>query len=141
MSEPLLRIMYVSRAHRQMTHGELSDLLAGARLRNPKYGITGILLYNAGHFAQVLEGPVAAIRTLLSKVAEDPRHQGYHLVSEGYIDERYFEDWAMDWANLDFVDESKHVELRKLLSESYIADESVVLKAIFAFADDHRRSR
>lgn len=124
-----------------MTRGELADLLAGARLRNEQYGITGLLVYNAGYFAQVLEGPVAAMRPLLANIAKDPRHAEYQLVSEGYIDERYFEGWAMDWVNLEFMDETKHVKLRELLDGSYIADRTTVFQALVAFADEHRRSR
>jgi hypothetical protein len=141
MSESMARIMYISRARHRMTSGELADLLAGARLRNQEHGITGLLLYNAGYFAQVLEGPDASLKALLANIGKDPRHDEYHLVSEGPIEARYFEGWAMDCANLEFMDDSKHTALRRLLGSSGIADRSAVYTALVAFVDEHRMSR
>ena len=141
MSEKLVRIMYISRARHRMTTGELADLLAGARMRNKTHGITGLLMYDAGYFAQVLEGPRPSIEALLANIAKDPRHDEYGLVSEGPVDKRYFEGWSMDWANLKFMDDSQHKGLRGKLSETGITDRSAVYGALVAFVDEHRRSR
>jgi hypothetical protein len=139
MSENLVRIMYISRARHRMTNGELEDMLAGARLRNEKHGITGLLVYDAGNFAQVLEGPKSAIERLLVNIARDPRHDEYGLVSEGAVEERYFAGWAMDWANLEFMDDSQHRSLRGKLAATSITQRSSVYTALVAFVDEHRR--
>ncbi|NCG18889.1 MAG: hypothetical protein GWP91_07750 [Rhodobacterales bacterium] len=141
MHEKLKRIMYISRARHRMTKGELVDLLAGARIRNEKSGITGLLVYDAGYFAQVLEGPESSIESLLANIAKDPRHDEYSLVSEGLVDERYFEGWSMDWANLKFMDDSRHKGLRGKLSSTGITDRSIVYSALVAFVEEHRKSR
>ena len=141
MSDNLVRIMYISRARHRMTAGELADLLAGARIRNQAHGITGLLMYDAGYFAQVLEGPKASIDGLLANIAKDPRHDEYTLVSEGSVEERYFEGWSMDWANLAYMDDSKHMGLRGQLVGAGIADRSVIYGALVAFVDEHRKSR
>ncbi|MFT5683961.1 MAG: hypothetical protein ACI8RZ_004893 [Myxococcota bacterium] len=140
MSGSLVRIMYISRARRRMTSGELADLLAGARMRNLEHDITGLLVYDAGYFAQVLEGPESSIKALLANIAKDPRHDEYSLVSEGTVDERYFQGWAMDWANLEFMDESQHHGLRGRLELTNISNRSAVYGALIAFVDEHRRS-
>ena len=73
MSESLIRVMYVSRAHRRMTKGELTDLLAGARLRNEKHGITPQSVKRAVQESlhQYLAGAKQADKLTTSLVAED----------------------------------------------------------------------
>jgi Sensors of blue-light using FAD len=141
MSADQVRVMYLSRARHRMTHGELADLLAGARLRNAQHDITGLLIYDSGYFAQVLEGPRPAIEQLLANIAADARHDEYSVVSEGPITERYFQGWAMDSANLETMAESRHRGLRDLLATSSIADRPAVYRALVAFVEEHRKSR
>ena len=141
MSEDLFRVMYISRARRRMTNGELADMLAGARERNQAHGITGLLAFDSGYFAQVLEGPRSAIDQLLSNIATDPRHDEYLLVSSGTVNERYFDQWAMDWANLGDFDDTRHVELRKYLRNHSIADRPSIFRALAAFVAEHRKVR
>jgi hypothetical protein len=140
MNESLARILYISRARHRMTNGELQDLLAGARLRNQAHGITGLLVYDAGYFAQVLEGPEPALEQLLANIAADPRHDEYSLVSRGLVDQRYFAGWSMDWANLAFMADSQHMGLRGQLSQVGIEDRGAVYAAFVAFVDAHRQT-
>lgn len=131
------RVMYVSRTTRKPTKGELADILAGSRLRNAKHEITGILVYDRGYFAQILEGPVEAVDQLLRNIAGDPRHDEYMLVSEGSIEERYFGGWEMDWADLEEVTTSDHAELRGYLRSRSVEDRSAIYGALIAFMEDH----
>lgn len=137
----MVRVMYTSRARQPMTRGELSDLLAEARLRNEQHGITGILIYNAGYFAQILEGDEASIESLLANIKKDPRHDEYYLVSRGEITERYFSAWAMDWVNLESLGEQSHRDLRLLLGPSGIADRNSVYRALLTFMEAHQQAR
>jgi len=135
------RVMYVSKARHRMTHGELSDLLLGARSRNEEHGITGILVYAAGNFAQVLEGPDPAIEQLLRNIDADPRHDDYRVISEGPIDARYFHGWSMDWVELDRFDDGRHVELASHLARYGIADRRAIYRAFVLFIEEHARTR
>ena len=74
---------------------ELADILRVARVNNAAQGITGALLLYDGWFAQVLEGPEAAVRALFERIAEDKRHNGVELLDEGPVEKRVFERWAM----------------------------------------------
>jgi hypothetical protein len=141
MADDLIRVMYISRARRRMTNGELADLLAGARLRNQEHGITGLLIFDAGYFAQVLEGPTASIESLLANITDDPRHDEYMLVSSGPVEERYFDGWSMDWAQIDLQDDSRHAQLRLYLRNHTIADRSAIFGALAAFVSEHRNAR
>jgi hypothetical protein len=133
--------MYVSKTTRKPTKGELADLLAGSRGRNARHGITGILIYDRGYFAQVIEGPEEAIDSLLANIAKDPRHKDYFLVSAGEATERYFAGWDMDWADLDALAESDHAELRRYLRNRSVADRTAIYGALIAFMEDHASSR
>lgn len=135
------RVMYVSRARHRMTHGELTDLLLGARQRNQEHGITGILVYAAGNFAQVLEGPDAAIDQLLRNLHADPRHDDYRVIAEGSVETRSFDGWSMDWADLDRFDEGRYAELRRELGQQGIGDRAAIYRAFVHFLEDHARAR
>ena len=141
MSGDLFRVMYISRARRRMINGELADLLAGARERNQTHGITGLLIFDSGYFAQVLEGPKASIEALLANITDDPRHEEYFLVSSGAVENRYFDGWDMDWANIEAFNDTQHSELRKYLREHTIADRSAIFGALAAFVAEHQKRR
>ena len=100
-------LMYVSSARRKFGHAEIAELLAIAREKNSRIGITGMLLYKAGLFLQVLEGDSERVRDLYTKIASDNRHRACSVVMEGSIPERRFRDWSMAFRNLDDPDLSK----------------------------------
>ena len=62
---------------------ELANILRVARVNNASRGVTGALLLYDGWFAQVLEGPEAAVRALFDRIAEDKRHNGVELLDQG----------------------------------------------------------
>ena len=49
------QVLYLSAAARLFSDVELRALLADARARNEAAGLTGMLLYEDGHFLQTLE--------------------------------------------------------------------------------------
>lgn len=69
----LVAAVYVSSAVAPFTPQELLELLRRARQDNEAAGITGMLLYRSGNFIQTIEGPAAAVDTLLKRIACDPR--------------------------------------------------------------------
>ena len=89
-SPPLFRMVYLSRATRPMTRGELEDLMLGAQYRNKHRGVTGILVYDAGNFAQVLEGPQDMVDELYQKIGRDPRHTDVVILSQWAVRTRDF---------------------------------------------------
>lgn len=133
MGDTHTRLMYVSKSSWLMSPGELEDLLAGARFRNKRYGITGCLLYEAGHFAQVLEGPTKAIDRLLENIEGDSRHRDFQVVSRSEVNERYFSNWDMGWRDLEEYSNTHHNGLRELLQQHPIGDRSVIYRALSTF--------
>jgi hypothetical protein len=137
----LKRVMYLSKASRRMTRGELMDLLAGARERNMTFGITGLLLYDSGNFAQVLEGPADRIERLLANIARDPRHTDYLLLGEADVEARYFPDWAMDSANLQTFSDDAHRALRRYMADHSLAARGTIYRALRLFVQKHAAGR
>jgi len=59
-----------------------------------------MLLYQDGHFLQVIEGRESAVRGLAEKIHRDPRHTGVITLSEGFENEYQFPDWSMGFQDL-----------------------------------------
>ncbi len=99
MKTNLYRLVYCSRNRLQGTDAqvtaELQGILASARKNNPKLGVTGALLYNAGNFAQVLEGSLESIQQIFEIIQRDPRHSEVTVVESGPAAERDFPEWSM----------------------------------------------
>jgi hypothetical protein len=100
----LYRLVYYSRNHVSDTPetftAEVADILGKSRVNNARDGITGALLFNAGCFAQVLEGPLDAIETTFERIQQDERHGDVSLLSLEPQDERSFPNWAMGFIGL-----------------------------------------
>ncbi len=93
----MLALLYVSRSTMapETAAAAVADIIAVSRDRNPARGLTGALLFTGQHFAQVLEGPVAAVDQLMATVAADPRHDDLVVVDRRPIAQRRFGRWSM----------------------------------------------
>jgi len=101
----MLQIIYSSASTKLFTHEDLVELLRAARQTNAAADVTGMLLYHAGCFLQVLEGPDEHVETIYAKVLKDPRHTNQLLLVREAIEERAFEHWSMG-----FVDTTRITE-------------------------------
>jgi hypothetical protein len=96
----MLLLVYVSSAVKPFSTSELAELLAKAREKNTRFGITGMLLYQDGNFMQAIEGEEAAVRQLYATISQDVRHRGTIVLLEEQITKRQFGDWSMGFRNL-----------------------------------------
>jgi len=79
-------------------HDIATDLAAIARVshaRNPRHGITGALVYDAGRFVQMLEGPEGEIDALMARIRHDPRCAEIVTLYDHAIEARSMGAWAM----------------------------------------------
>ena len=99
MEQPLFRLLYCSRNRTENGAGfpvnALGEIFQTARLNNGRRDITGALLYNSGYFAQVLEGPKAALERVFEAIQRDPRHDDVTLLESSSIVCRDFSHWSM----------------------------------------------
>ncbi len=105
----LYKLVYCSRNRisgkgPEMTE-ELQSILATSRINNARAGITGALLYSAGNFAQVLEGPLAEIEQAFERIQRDPRHSEVIVIQSGPEETRDFPEWSMAFAGNNNVED------------------------------------
>ena len=80
-----------------MDDADIAKIIATAQRHNPKFGITGLLVFGSGYFFQWLEGPRDNVQSLMKIISADPRHDSVVVLSqEDEIRERLFPDWAME---------------------------------------------
>jgi len=97
---PLYELIYTSGATRELTGVELARLLLAARRANAAQDVSGILLYDAGSFLQVLEGERAIVEALYDRIKRDPRHARVRTLLERTIEKRQFRDWSMGFVDV-----------------------------------------
>ncbi len=96
MTEDLYRLVYCSRSTLESACGnDLTQILAVSRGNNARFNVTGALLFSAGCFAQVLEGPLAAIERTFERIQRDPRHADITVLQVERSPVRSFGEWAM----------------------------------------------
>lgn len=88
-------LTYQSRASTIPTEAELNELVANARSRNHSVGVTGMLLYEDGHFLQTLEGPPEGLGAVWESIQNDERHTDIEILTEHYVGSRLFSEWDL----------------------------------------------
>lgn len=91
----LYELIYSSRATPALLPGDVAKILVVARRNNAARGVSGMLLFDAGSFLQVLEGEQADVEHVYEHVCRDPRHEGVVILKRGPIEKRGFAEWSM----------------------------------------------
>lgn len=80
---PLFQLLYVSQLAADCDFGVVKDVVDVSRRRNPALGLTGALLFDGGHFCQLIEGAEGDALELMSRIQRDPRHTDLQLLHAG----------------------------------------------------------
>jgi hypothetical protein len=91
----MIRLLYISEATEGITEDAINGVLKSAAKNNPPLGITGLLVYGGGVFAQILEGPEKAVLQKYVNVITDKRHHDCRIVYITTTKERIFKDISM----------------------------------------------
>lgn len=97
----LTHLIYTSTAVPGLESADLKTILQLARRNNAQRAVTGMLLYTAGSFFQVLEGGEATLEELFAIIATDPRHRNATKIIHEPIAQRAFGDWTMGFTALE----------------------------------------
>jgi hypothetical protein len=135
-ASPLHRLIYVSRACIDPCGPEPRRIIAVATQRNAELGVTGLLCFSGEHFAQLLEGPAAALETLMTAIRADERHT---MLREWSAQEapgarRLFPRWAMGYSHEERLDDA----LGRLVLEPHELPLETVGEVLFAGLDLYR---
>jgi len=93
--EKLTHLIYSSAATPEFNPADLTTIMQIARSKNAQQSITGMLLYTAGSFFQVLEGDEARLTELFARISLDPRHRNVTKIIQEPIAQRSFGHWTM----------------------------------------------
>lgn len=103
-SPPIHNLVYCSRGAAGVDDAEIAKIIATAQRHNPRFGITGLLVFGSGYFFQWLEGPQDAVQGLMNIISADPRHTSLVVLSQAEgVDGRLFPDWAMERVQADDI--------------------------------------
>lgn len=91
----MIRLLYISDAADDINEDSLTGVLKSAEKNNPPLGITGLLVFGGGVFAQILEGPDHAVLQKYVEIATDRRHRNCRVVYITTAGERIFKDVSM----------------------------------------------
>ena len=97
LGQSIHHIVYCSRAVHDMDKDTLDKIITTAKQHNPRFGITGLLVFGSGIFFQWLEGPRDNVTSLYNNISADPRHSEVVLLTkEDEFRERLFPNWDME---------------------------------------------
>lgn len=130
-------ILYISRSRMPADEAPelIEEMLESARVHNRSVQITGALIFTGERFAQLIEGPEAAVDRLMSNVLLDSRHDRVKILSAQPCAARRFQGWDMAYSGLSsYVD--RHI--RPLFQDLSDAEQSqghdALIELMFAFS-------
>ena len=88
-------LIYVSKAKKNVDHEEILKILTHSWKYNHNSYISGMLLYDNGYFIQIIQGPIATIDRLYTRISKDPRHSNIKLVGEEFLPVRDCNGWGI----------------------------------------------
>jgi hypothetical protein len=77
--------------------GMVEQILAASQRNNAQAAVTGALVFNAGCFGQVLEGPRRAVEATFERIQRDIRHSDVTLLAFETTPTRAFPNWSMGY--------------------------------------------
>ena len=102
----LFNVVYCSRAVDGINDDDVKRIIATSHRNNPRFGITGMLVFGGDIFFQWLEGPRQSIERLMSLLRSDHRHHQIHMISEiEESRERLFPHWDMELVSAEHIRE------------------------------------
>jgi len=98
-SNPMRRLVYVSRSFIDADPATLDAMVRESSVRNVAVGITGMLWFDGSYFAQVLEGEHDQVCETMKRIRSDPRHSDLEVVLDQEVKGRAFGKWGMAQPN------------------------------------------
>ena len=92
----LVRLLYCS-VPNGIGDNDIAAILDVSRANNELDHITGVLVFNGGHFLQCLEGGRRAVSKRFIAIANDKRHRNIEILDFSPIAERRFPAWTMQY--------------------------------------------
>jgi len=127
----MIRLLYISDAKDGINEDAINGVLKSAAKNNPPLGITGLLVFGGGVFAQILEGPEQAVLRKYVQIATDMRHHNCRIVYITTTSERIFKDISMAALEAQPMEMAHIAELDARRHETIPADAFTDLMHVF----------
>lgn len=115
VTDPLLyQVAYVSSMNSYDIE-EMQTILKQSRQNNRKYNITGLLLCHDCTVLQFLEGNESIVNAIYAKILRDDRHRGVTGLLKRNIAIRDFQNWDMEFREIDDHDKDELDGLNELM--------------------------
>lgn len=99
-------IIYVSKAADNVGHEDILNILTQSWKFNHNSYISGMLVYDNGHFIQLIQGPINTIDKLFARISKDPRHHDIKKLGEEKLHLRDCNGWGIGVFNEQEIAES-----------------------------------
>lgn len=96
----MYELVYWSVANPDLNGSDIENLFDKSKNHNLENKITGFLFFYNKQFIQIIEGEKNIIYALFENIKKDTRHTNVLLLAESEIKERIFENWTMNYHNL-----------------------------------------
>jgi hypothetical protein len=106
----LYEVLYVSTLAPATVVTEIAEIVARARAKNERLGITGLLVFDGVRFCQQLEGAHKQVLKLMETIREDPRHAGVEVVHHGPLAQPRFRRFALGFVQAGQEDALQAIE-------------------------------
>jgi len=98
---PLYEVLYVSTLSVDQPLSAIATIAGQARIHNRAQGITGLLVFDGSRFCQQLEGPEDAVRALMQRIRDDPRHIYVEVLHDAPLAQRRFQNFSLAFSTLE----------------------------------------
>jgi len=101
----LLNWIYVSKSciSSDNADNEITKIVERSRVNNKNLDVTGVLVFDGTHFAQLVEGPEANIQDLRLSIERDRRHQEVTTILFDNREIRQLPTWSLAYSGRSLV--------------------------------------
>ena len=133
---PQCRMVYASLANpdaftRPLAEELLAILEVSQRYNRDTY-VGGLLMYVAGHFCQVLEGPCDAVEATYQRISSDPRHGHCKILLREPIERRRYPGLPMALVG---VDDEMHPDIQGVVDHEGDLESNEAGQALIALLE------
>jgi len=116
-------ICYTSKSIKELADAEVESIFESTVSNNEARGITGILLYNSGHFFQVLEGDKDEVKKLFyDSIYPDKRHSEVLIVMEKETPIPFFNSYNSKFSLV--KTQKEYDDLKKYINANLVSEDS-----------------
>jgi hypothetical protein len=129
----LIQLIYISRSRlSEPIEISLAALQENADANNAGQDVTGLLVYSAGNFLQIIEGDDRVIEKLYDKICRDDRHTDVCRLCSHKIERRLFDRWHMGLINLESASTLEKRAFETLVQSCRRAPRTELIRRIYA---------